>query len=222
MLLWLWCRLAAVAPTGPLAWEPPYVMGTALKKQTKKTHFFLITKANTHLSSSWLLSAKYLHEQNLTCDITTFDYIYLSIFLSEHPISQVSDSLSRNAHHFVRGHMYRHHYHFAYRYTVQVWAHWRASQKHLQNWFYSLWMGKPCLRGHGLLQKIQTSPEEEVYRSACLFRQNLNNDTDSQTGKLSTNKRFQTGPDWGRRAMECLFLSGLLNPDTHHSSYKHC
>ena len=23
-LLWLWCRLAAVAPTGPRAWEPPY------------------------------------------------------------------------------------------------------------------------------------------------------------------------------------------------------
>ena len=24
VLLWLWCRPAAVAPTGPLAWEPPY------------------------------------------------------------------------------------------------------------------------------------------------------------------------------------------------------
>ena len=34
--LWLWRRLAAVAPTGPLAWEPPYVMGTALKRQKTK------------------------------------------------------------------------------------------------------------------------------------------------------------------------------------------
>ena len=26
-LLWLWCRLAAVAPIQPLAWELPYAMG---------------------------------------------------------------------------------------------------------------------------------------------------------------------------------------------------
>ena len=30
-LLWLWCSLAAVAPIGHLAWEPPYAMGVALK-----------------------------------------------------------------------------------------------------------------------------------------------------------------------------------------------
>ena len=36
MLLWLWCRPAAVAPVGPLAWEPPYALGAALKKQKKK------------------------------------------------------------------------------------------------------------------------------------------------------------------------------------------
>ena len=34
--LWLWCRLAASAPTGPLAWKPPYAMGAALKKTKKK------------------------------------------------------------------------------------------------------------------------------------------------------------------------------------------
>ena len=34
-LLWLWYRLAAVAPIRPLAWEPPYAVGMALKK-TKK------------------------------------------------------------------------------------------------------------------------------------------------------------------------------------------
>ena len=28
-LLWLWRRLAATAPIGPLAWEPPYAAGTA-------------------------------------------------------------------------------------------------------------------------------------------------------------------------------------------------
>ena len=30
-LLWLWCRLAATAPNGPLAWEPPYAAGAALE-----------------------------------------------------------------------------------------------------------------------------------------------------------------------------------------------
>ena len=34
-LLWLWCRLAAAAPTGPLAWEPPYAVGVALKRKRK-------------------------------------------------------------------------------------------------------------------------------------------------------------------------------------------
>ena len=33
MLLWLWCRPAAVAPAQPLAWEPPYAEGAALKRQ---------------------------------------------------------------------------------------------------------------------------------------------------------------------------------------------
>ena len=37
VLLWLWHRLAAIAPTRPLAWEPPYAVGMALKK-TKDTH----------------------------------------------------------------------------------------------------------------------------------------------------------------------------------------
>ena len=39
MLLWLWRRPPAAAPTGPLAWEPQYTMGGALempKRQKKK------------------------------------------------------------------------------------------------------------------------------------------------------------------------------------------
>ena len=31
-LLWLWRRLAATAPIRPLAWEPPYAVGVALKR----------------------------------------------------------------------------------------------------------------------------------------------------------------------------------------------
>ena len=35
-LLWLWCRLAAVASIRPLAWKPPCATGAALKKKKKK------------------------------------------------------------------------------------------------------------------------------------------------------------------------------------------
>ena len=36
VLLWLWCRLAATAPTGPLAWEPIYAEDAALKKDKRQ------------------------------------------------------------------------------------------------------------------------------------------------------------------------------------------
>ena len=32
-LLWLWCRPAATALVRPLAWKPPYAVGTALKSK---------------------------------------------------------------------------------------------------------------------------------------------------------------------------------------------
>ena len=31
-LPWLWCRLSATAPIQPLAWEPLYATGVALKR----------------------------------------------------------------------------------------------------------------------------------------------------------------------------------------------
>ena len=34
--LWLWCRLAAVDPIQPLAWDLPYAMGVALKIKRKR------------------------------------------------------------------------------------------------------------------------------------------------------------------------------------------
>ena len=37
MLLWLWCRPVATDLIGPLACEPPYVTGEALKRQNKTT-----------------------------------------------------------------------------------------------------------------------------------------------------------------------------------------
>ena len=35
VLLWLWCRPVAIALIGPLAWEPPYASGVALKRKQK-------------------------------------------------------------------------------------------------------------------------------------------------------------------------------------------
>ena len=35
-LVLLWLRLAAAAPIQPLAWEFPYALGAALKRQKKK------------------------------------------------------------------------------------------------------------------------------------------------------------------------------------------
>ena len=42
-LLWLWCRPAAVALIGPLAWEPPYAAGAALKRQKKKKKRLMVS-----------------------------------------------------------------------------------------------------------------------------------------------------------------------------------
>ena len=39
MLLWLWCRLTPVAPIQPLAWEPLYAVGVALKFEKKKVSY---------------------------------------------------------------------------------------------------------------------------------------------------------------------------------------
>ena len=36
-LLWLWCRLAAVALIRPLAWEPPYAKDAALKSKNQQS-----------------------------------------------------------------------------------------------------------------------------------------------------------------------------------------
>ena len=36
VLLWLWCRPAAIALIRPLTWEPQYATGAALKRQKDK------------------------------------------------------------------------------------------------------------------------------------------------------------------------------------------
>ena len=68
-LLWLWCRWAAIALFRPLAWEAPYAVGAALKKQ--KT--LLNLHGNVHSSMVHLVpkqkQPKYssVDEQNTVC-----------------------------------------------------------------------------------------------------------------------------------------------------------
>ena len=53
-LLCLWRRLAATAPIGPLAWEPPYAVGAALDKtkRPKKKKKVVMTNIYAVLISS--------------------------------------------------------------------------------------------------------------------------------------------------------------------------
>ena len=41
LVLWLWRGLAAAAPIGPLAWEPPYAASVTLEKTDQKKKHFL-------------------------------------------------------------------------------------------------------------------------------------------------------------------------------------
>ena len=51
-LLWLWCRLVATALIGPLAWEPPYAAGVAIKSKKRKKKKNL--KGGTRNELKWL------------------------------------------------------------------------------------------------------------------------------------------------------------------------
>ena len=53
-LLWLWCRLAAVAPIWPLAWDSPHAVGAALKK--KKSSEFNMQIKWVYRERIWLMT----------------------------------------------------------------------------------------------------------------------------------------------------------------------
>ena len=61
MLLWLWCRLVATALIRPLAWEPPYAAGAALKRQKKN----LVPKDTRHKSIRNSVITQLLYSQHI-------------------------------------------------------------------------------------------------------------------------------------------------------------
>ena len=91
-LLWLWCRLAA----GPLAWEPPYAMGVALKSKKKKINICALIKLweNCFLAYNFCLKnlhfviyvPKKLSEDFLTCNSTIVVRFALGLFCQLIPI----------------------------------------------------------------------------------------------------------------------------------------
>ena len=60
-MLWLWYRPATVAPIGPLAWEPPYAVGVALKIKKRKTKQNKKTIASVHRREDNLITIIYLN-----------------------------------------------------------------------------------------------------------------------------------------------------------------
>ena len=54
VLLWLWCRPAAVAPIRPLAWEIPYATGAPLNKTKRNFFFFFCSVSATPMEQRWL------------------------------------------------------------------------------------------------------------------------------------------------------------------------
>ena len=58
---WLWHRPAATAQIQPLAWEPPYALGAALKRQKTKQnkttknpqHFLFLIAASLAYGTPW-------------------------------------------------------------------------------------------------------------------------------------------------------------------------
>ena len=65
-LPWLWCRPAAAAPIRPLAWEPPYAVGTTLKRQKKNNN----NNKKERFAWHWHLQLGFehlIHSDNMPC-----------------------------------------------------------------------------------------------------------------------------------------------------------
>ena len=69
-LLWLWHRVAAAALIQPLAWEPPYVTGAALKKKKK---IILAPCILSHLNFHQIL---YLYHWDLYSPVKILAFIF--------------------------------------------------------------------------------------------------------------------------------------------------
>ena len=74
MLLWLWRRLAGVAPIGPLAWELPHADGVVLKQTKQKQK---VKKINSNL---FFLPTTLLILTSLTC-LWVLPHVFLCLYV---------------------------------------------------------------------------------------------------------------------------------------------
>ena len=85
-LLWLWHRLAAAVLIRPLAWEPLYAIGAALKK--KKKQIFLKRKLSqgSHLCTPKLDRVPMLIKFCILSIYNIINYLNTSLFNIHHPL----------------------------------------------------------------------------------------------------------------------------------------
>ena len=65
MWLWLWCRSAATAPIQPLAWEFPYAMCVALKRQRTKKNKTTKTQMETAFMAMYSYESEYFEADSV-------------------------------------------------------------------------------------------------------------------------------------------------------------
>ena len=75
-LLWLWHRPVATAPTGPLAWEPPYASGAAQEIAKKDKKKIRITENNFIKAKSEGFIFIHIHRH-------IYMYIYIFVFFNK-------------------------------------------------------------------------------------------------------------------------------------------
>ena len=83
-LLWLWHRLAAVAPNQSLAWEPPYAVGTALKIKDQEKKKKLCEKEKIYVWNYpwwWTIDEDMWLKQNPTLFYKNMFLLLLSFYL---------------------------------------------------------------------------------------------------------------------------------------------
>ena len=90
-LLWLWYTLASAAVIWPLAWELPYVIGTALKRQKKKKQKQKKTKRKKKkLKQYWPIFAILVAEMTNTSPVLHFCLHIIKLSLNSCPLSSLS------------------------------------------------------------------------------------------------------------------------------------
>ena len=96
-LLWLWCRPAAIASIWPLAWEPPYAAGAAIKDKKKEKENKDLLKLNNWPKATMVT---YIMEPVLKPRNMIPRWLFLTTKLSEveHTFLLLLPTVSRQSH----------------------------------------------------------------------------------------------------------------------------